>query len=152
MKNEKINKVFFLNLIYITCSLIIIIFSFYMIGSIYLSMNLSSNSMLIEDNNSDYYFIEKQDSLYPDFNIKYKEIKKESKITDGEIKVVYLGKINNLENFKIVECTKSVKNCNENMIIKLNKVSIKLLKDAQYGMKILILDNKQLNLEKIWEL
>jgi hypothetical protein len=108
----------------------------------------NNKPVLIDQSENQYIKLESKEDSNPDLKItpKIAEIpKNDNKITnlsESEMKVGYLGIINNFENYKVLECSKDMPNCNTSLIIKLNKTGYpNLVINKNYILKATISKN-----------
>jgi hypothetical protein len=112
----------------------------------------NNKPVLIDQSENQYIKLESKEDSNPDLKItpKIPEIpKNDNKITnlsDSEMKVGYLGIIGNFENYKVLECSKDMPNCNTALIIKLNKTGYpNLVINKNYILKATISKNFEIS-------
>jgi hypothetical protein len=140
----------FRNLLLILSILLIFFICLLMILAITNTINNQNKTVIVDNIDGKYLKIESKDDLYPELKIKGKtEAKVTRSVSDNELKVVFIGVINNLENYKVIECGKLVTNCNNTLILKLNKTPIKPVISGIYIIKANIASNLQITLLSI---
>ncbi len=129
-----------------------------MIVSIQNTINVNNKSVIIDQSENQYLKVESSNDLYPELKILPKIVdvpkfeNKNSNLSEGDIKVGYLGVINNFENYKVLECSNNMANCNTSLIIKLNKTGYpNLTLNKNYILKATISKNYEINFISIKE-
>jgi hypothetical protein len=118
----------------------------------------NNKPVLIDQSENQYIKLETKEDLYPELKISPKIVEipkvetKNSNLLDSEMKVGYLGVINNFENYKVLECSKDMPNCNTSLIIKLNKTGYpNLVINKNYTLKATISKNFEISFIELKE-
>lgn len=152
---EKSN--FVKNLIFMLFGFVAVFGLLILIPFIQAEIDNRSNSVTLEKKDSQYLKVISTKEELPDLTLVEKVVEKpkEEKVvipevkpielSQDEVKVVYLGLINNRENYRIVECHISVNNCVVNTNINLNKTGkANLMVNKNYIIRLKISNNKQI--------
>ena len=125
-------------------SLFLIILSIVLFfSSVVMSLSVYNNvvnpRVIIDGGIINYYKIVNQGETYPNIKIvtASKPAVEKIEISQSDIKVSYLGAVNNYDSFKILDCNK-VPNCNLNLVIKLERLSTQLVQNKNYLMSVSI--------------
>lgn len=148
------------NLAMILSILGLIMLCLLMIVTIQSMLSTNSRTVIIDQSENQYLKLETNADLNPDLKIVLKTIEapkpnpnpNTSNLKDGEMKVGYLGIINNFENYKVLECSSNTPNCNTALVIKLNKTGYpNLILNKNYILKANITNNYEITFVSLKE-
>jgi hypothetical protein len=129
-----------------------------MVVKIQNTINNNNKPVVIDQSENQYLKIESNTELNPDLKILPKVVEtpkienKNSQLLDSEMKVGYLGVIDNYESYKVIECSNNTPNCNTSLIIKLNKTGYpNLILNKNYILKATISKNFEISYISIKE-
>jgi hypothetical protein len=119
-----------------------------MVVSIFKSNSNASKLVNIDTLEGRYYKIESEIEEMSDLKVVLKTAKTLRQLQSAEVQAVYIGQANNYDQFKVVNCN-SVLNCNNSMVMKINKTNKTYTLNTNYALKAEISKDLKINIKEI---
>jgi hypothetical protein len=139
------------NLALVLLSLSLFLATLVMVVSIFKSNSNASKLVNIDTLEGRYYKIESEIEEMSDLKVVLKTAVPLRQLQPTEVQVVYIGQVNNYDQFKVVNCN-SVFNCNSNMVMKINKTNKSYTPNTNYALKAEISKDLKINILEITNL